>query len=681
MPTGKLAQNSFVMKIFSMKTGQFTLRSPSVFTIACATALATASLNAANAQAQTQTQTREAELPLVVVTANRMEQALQTASIGATVLLGDEIRESGVLDANEAVRKLGGVAARTDLNGGREFGLDLRGYGEAASQNLVVVVDGIRITQIDLASARLSSIAPEMIEKIEIIRGGASVMWGEGAAGGVISVTTKNGTAKGLSGSVSYAAESFAGRDAQARVDVVGDVASFNVNARHYRTDGYRDNSANEQTTYSLGGALNLGAFKARLGYSNDAQDSRFPGALTLAQFAVNPRQTQKPNEFGLVKESRANANLAYKIGNIQAFLDVGQRSRSTDSDFSGYVIKAKSDSVQVSPRLVYEAEIANAVLTSIIGYDYNTAKASSLASWSDELARQNSKAWFGNVSALLASDTRLSAGARAEKFKKSAIDPFNMTQYAFNDQLSAWDLGLNQTMFKGLDVYARAAKSYRLPNIDENRQVTGQLRPTLSRDLEIGAKYQKQTLSAAVRVFKQTSVDEIAFDSNIPPYGANVNQDAIKRTGVELEGRYKWASGFDMGATLQHISATFSNGANVGKRVPLVSDLTLTTHVGYAMSVRSRVEISAQHRSGALAGGDTANACADTVPSATYYNARYIFKSAGNGNGKGWTLAAEVNNLTNKQSYSYAFTYACSPATVYSDTGRAFSLRAKYAF
>ncbi len=248
-----------------MKNRQFILRQSPVARALAAAFAATLSANAAYAQS---TQAVPAQLPDVVVTANRMEQALQTAPIGATVILGEDIRASGVLDANEAVRKLGGVTSRTDLNGGREFSLDLRGYGETASQNLVVVVDGIRITQIDLASARLSSISPDMIERIEIIRGGSSVMWGEGASGGVISVTTKKGLAKGLSGSVSLGLESFKGRDGQANVGLVGELGSFNVNARNYQTDGYRDNNANKQTSYSLAGATKLGGLNVQLGHS-----------------------------------------------------------------------------------------------------------------------------------------------------------------------------------------------------------------------------------------------------------------------------------------------------------------------------------------------------------------------------------------------------------------------------
>ncbi len=658
-----------------MKTRQFTLRQACAvraFSLACVSAAS--ALTPGSVHAQT-APSALVQLPTVVVTANRMEQALQTAPIGATVILGDEIRASGVLDANEAVRKLGGVASRIDLNGGREFTLDLRGYGETASQNLVVVVDGIRITQIDLVSARLSSIAPDMIERIEIIRGGASVMWGEGAAGGVIAVTTKLNSNKGISGSVALGLESYKGRDVQGRVDVVGDIASFNVNTRNYQTNGYRDNSANEQTTYSLGTALMLGSFKAKLGYSSDVQDSRFPGALSFADFAAKPTSTQTPNDYGKIDETKSAANLSYKLNYWQVFLDLAQRNRTSSSQFYGANL-SKSQNTQFSPRIVNDIQVGTHLITTVLGYDSNRAEANNLVT--NEAAQQQSTAWFANSDVLFDSQTRLSLGARSEVFNKNAVTPASSTSYAFKDRLNAWSLAINQTVASGVDVYGRAAKSYRLPNIDENRSPAGlppqpQIRPTIAKDLELGAKWTQAKSSATARIFRQTSVDEIAY---VSPY--NINQDAIKRTGVELEGSHQLNQQWSVGGNIQKIAVQFSNGINVGKRVPHVSDLTFSARVAYAFNLQHRLEMSAQHRSSAFPFSDNANTCVTKVPSTTYLNARYNYSAEVAG--KGWSLIAEVNNLNDKSSYS--FNYDCTfGGAVYPDSGRTFNVRAKYSF
>jgi iron complex outermembrane recepter protein len=179
----------------------------------------------------------------VVITANRLEQALQTAPIGVSVILGVDIRASGVLDANEAVRKLGGVSARSDLNGGREYSLEL-------------------------ASARLSAISPDQIERIEIVRGGSSVMWGEGASGGVIAVTTKKGAVKpGLTGSVQQGFESYGGHDTRLGLQMAASSnVVFTAGLRQYANDGYRQNSAQKQELANFGVQVGEGGFKARVG-------------------------------------------------------------------------------------------------------------------------------------------------------------------------------------------------------------------------------------------------------------------------------------------------------------------------------------------------------------------------------------------------------------------------------
>jgi outer membrane receptor for ferrienterochelin and colicin len=68
-------------------------------------------------------------------------------AVGATVITAEEIRRAGVVDVNAAIRKIGGVYGRQSLDGSPDFGLDLRGFGTNSSQNLVILVDGVRLSK------------------------------------------------------------------------------------------------------------------------------------------------------------------------------------------------------------------------------------------------------------------------------------------------------------------------------------------------------------------------------------------------------------------------------------------------------------------------------------------------------------------------------------------------------
>ncbi len=79
--------------------------------------------------------------------------------------------------------------------------LDMRGYGiENGNQNLVVVVNGRRLNNIDMSPQLLSSIPLESIEKIEILKGSGSVIYGDGANSGVINIVTDKKNANYIKG-------------------------------------------------------------------------------------------------------------------------------------------------------------------------------------------------------------------------------------------------------------------------------------------------------------------------------------------------------------------------------------------------------------------------------------------------------------------------------------------------
>jgi iron complex outermembrane recepter protein len=643
--------------------------------IAAACALACASSFAQNANNATP------ELKPVVVSASRMEQVLQTAPVGASVILGEDIRASGVRDANEAVRLLGGVPSRGDLMGGREFSLDLRGYGESASQNLVVVIDGIRITENELAGARLSGISSEMIERIEIVRGGAGAIWGEGASGGVISVTTK-GVKAGLSANMSLALESYAGRDAQASVEAgSNDGFGFYARLRDYRSDGFRDNSKQRQNSASLGITMNTGAFKLRMGLDRESNSSRFAGSLSIAQFQANPRQTLTPDDFGNMLLERVSAAMSYKLGGWTMALDLAQRERSTQSNFigSGFDARGTSSQSQVSPRLSYAGDVGGVGLLALLGHDNINWTANYQNNFGqNEDATQSNRAWYGKLDALLPTQTRLSLAARREQVRKGAQDPSAFVPLAYSNQFSlpAWDLAVNQTIASGWDVYARTGKSFRVANVDESRFVNATLQPMTARDTELGLKYLQGSSSAALRIFRQSSTQEIAFD---PINFVNVNQDDISRRGVELEGRTQIAQAWDISGNLQLMNARFSAGPNVGKRVPLVSRTSASVRLGYALTAQHRIEAALQHRSSAPIGGDVANTCTDQAPANTRLDMRYSWREKADG--KGWRLAAAVDNVTDRKTYSYGFSAGCGFIGVYPDAGRVLRLTAGYTF
>ena len=609
-----------------------------------------------------------------VVTANRVEQNLQSAPFSAVVLTSEQILASGASDANDAIRRLVGIPSRTDLRGGRNYSLDLQGYGATADQNVVVIVDGVRISENELATSRLSAISPEMIESIEIIRGGSSVQWGEGASAGLINVVLKRGSRGAPSGSASVQLESFSGRDVRAQLQGGNGSVGFDLNVRRHDTDGYRNNSQNKQSTASVGvnGSAGAWGFRARVSLENEK--SRFPGGLTFAQYAANPRQTVTPDDFGNYAETRVSAGVDYKQGAWTFALDLGQRNRQSAGYFIGssYSGESKSDSSQVSPKATYAGRLGSGALTVVAGMDFNHWNYSAVDNFGqNENASQDNRALYLMGDLLLASGTRLTAGTRHEKVAKKALDANNFVNYDRPDSLNAWDLGVNQALPDGFNVYGRAAQAYRLPNVDENRYLVSALRPQITRDLEAGLKWQSAAgYRAGARVFRQKASDEIAYD---PTLFSNVNLDPTRRTGVELNGQAPLGRNVTLNGSLQTVDAKFSEGPNAGRQIPLVSQTSIALRLNWQIDARQRLGVGLQYLGSARFGNDNANTCARMIPASTLLDARYTWKL------DHVELSLAADNLTDRKSYSQAFN--CVKGSIYSDPGRVIKASVKYSF
>lgn len=613
----------------------------------------------------------------VVISASRMPQLLRSAPIGATVITAEQIQRAGVVDANEAVRKLGGVPGRTDLQGGRDPRLDLRGFGDSADQNLVVLVDGIRISENELATARLSSIPLDRIDRIEIIRGGASVLWGEGASAGVINVVLKQGASTAGAGRLMAAAESYSGHELLASGERTFGRLTVDGSARRIRSNGYRDNSHLRQDTGSLGVQWREGPWRASYRVQHEDQAAGLPGALKASLARRDPRQTTDPDNQGNLGETRQQAQLGWQSSNWSWSVDAGQRERDVTSRYGTSELNTSSTQTQVAPRVSWQDQVAGSDLRLTAGMDWQEWTFDSLGYGDRERGKQHNRAHYVHADVGLPSGTRVSAGWRSERVnKRSSIVGYNALQYSRDDDLNAGELGVSQAISGQWSVYLRGSTSYRLPNVDENRYTPAQraLNPQRNRDREVGAKWGQGAESATVRYFVQHTRDEIFYDA--ASYN-NVNIDPTRRKGVEAEVRAQVLPRLSVIATVQQLTARYTAGENAGKSMVLVSPRSATLRSNWQVDAHQSFEVGAQFLAAARYFSDTANSCTVRVPSSTLFDARYAWKQSD------WSVALAVNNLFDRQgtNFGYATGTDCSNPVVYPYAGRNWRLSVNRAF
>jgi len=620
-----------------------------------------------------QTPVRTVTLPETIVTATRFAEPAQSLPFGVSVITADDIRASGAATINEALMRVLGVVGRQDFYGGGEYNLDLRGFGATADNNQIVIVDGLRVSEADLGGTRLAGIPIESVERIEVLRGSGSVLYGEGATGGVIVVTTKAGAGKDRRNTASaYAAAGTYGlRDLRASATVAAGGFSLDAAGQKRETDNHRDNFRSETDAVSVTGQWSNDWLRVGARYGRDALDGGLPGGLTQAQYEANPSQTNTPNDESSIRNERTSVFAQAQLGGWELAADAGRREKGLTSMNSGFGFDYDVDATNYSLRARNEAGIGSMKNQLIVGADH--------ARWTREVlgafgstANQTSRAWYVKDDVTLASGTRLSAGLRTEKMDKDNSGAAT----GVADRQNAWEFGVSHPFTSSLTAYARAGRSYRLANVDEfGYTAPGTiLKPQTSRDLELGARWAYAAGKVEARLYRSLLDNEIGFDPNAAGtfFGANVNFDPTRRQGLEIDTSHAMTRTVRLRVNAAVRQATFRSGAYAGKDVPLVPSKTLAVRADWAPAAGHRVTggvnwVSSQHP-------DYDNAC--TMPAYTTADVRYAFQ---------WDrveLSLGVTNLFDKKYFTQAF--RCSAGvinTIYPEPGRAFTAAVRYQF
>lgn len=632
------------------------------------------------------------KLTPVTVSASRFETT--EAPIGATVITAEQIREAGASSINEAIRQIAGVFGRQNLSGTTDSSLDLRGFGTNSDQNVAVFVDGIRISENELTTAMMSIVPIESVERIEIVRGGSSVLYGDGATGGTIQIITKRGSANATRGSVVLEAGSYGYQELRASLAKGWDNFSIDANLGTLRTDNYRDNNSLRQDNFS--GGMQWASKEGRIGIRIDSirQDSRYAGALTQEQYKQNPRQTVTPLDFGSIDSDRYTLFGERNLGNLIVAAELSHRDKRGNTlfadDFGGVSNgQFKSEATQFSPRIKYVTNTGSIRNEAVVGFDFLDSSRGRdsvyKSAFPDFLSGSNTSQ---KSTAIYARDeiqfgqARVALGVRHEKFDQSYEDKFTASNnYNQKFSLNAWDLQGSYQIVPLVSVFAKAGKSYRVANVDENSYSlnNARLKPQNSNDLEFGTSVGNEARKITARVFRHNLTDEIFFNPNLPGpggMGVNVNLDKTRRQGIELEASNRLSESLTVSAIVQHVSAKFRSGANDGKGLVLVPKNIATVRLSWLQGTGQTATLGAQWVDSQRFGSDFNNNCGAEIPSYTTVDGRYSMRVGA------WEFAIVGSNLTDKNYYGQAFgdRNSCKNG-IYPNTGRALKFSARMDF
>jgi vitamin B12 transporter len=183
----------------------------------------------------------------VVVTATRLPSTVGAATVSATVISGDALRARGISTVQQALEQVPGLFAPRSGSFGGQTSLFLRGGQSDYTQ---VMIDGVPVNDpggfLDLAN-----LTTDNVERIEVVRGPSSVLYGANAVTGVVQIFTRDGAGKSRL-TASARGGTYGTRETDATLMGGGSRASGSLSVAHHGSDGiYAFNDQSRDNVFS----------------------------------------------------------------------------------------------------------------------------------------------------------------------------------------------------------------------------------------------------------------------------------------------------------------------------------------------------------------------------------------------------------------------------------------------
>ena len=632
----------------------------------------------------------------IVVTATRFEDKSGDQPVSVTVITAEDIRNSGETSLPRLLARQPGVFVR-DNSGSPDMQVDLRGFGVTGDQNTLILLDGRRLSEYELTTARWSSIPIESIDRIEIVRGSGAVLYGGGATGGVINVITKEPDRGTKSFDVYAGGGSYNTRDYRVGGQIANQTIGLGLNGGHYTSDNYRQNNRVDQDNFVADlrnfdpdHRLNL-----KLGY--DKQDLRLPGTRTEAELNTDRRGTRTPTDFSNRSGGFANLSGQFRLGDAELVTDLGYRQKNNDfhAAFSGLSLDGNTnvETWSFSPRLKIPYSAFGVNNSLVVGvdwedWDYTSTRTNPASATAQQ---RNSAVYLQNVSTLIPGTT-LALGGRLQRVDFEASDstlPAGGAAEEQNRNLSAYEIGARHQLNGAVAIYGKYGYSFRVATLDEiyspglgaffiPPSVTF-IEPQTSHDAELGIEAQFGPGRYRIAVYRSDLKNEIHFDSNA---FSNVNLPPTRRSGMELEGKWTLTRSALLFANYTYSDAIIRSGSLggidvSGNRIPLVPRNMANAGIDWSITERTRLNAAVNYVGSQLYDGDESNTFGKQMPA--YWTADLgVFHTIDN-----WTFGASVRNLFDEKYYTYALaiTFPTSTFVAYPSPERNFLVSAQYRF
>ena len=494
--------------------------------------------------------TDETKLDTVIVTGSRLDQTLTEVGSSVSVITREDLDQLGVDFALDAVATAPGVTINQNGAFGGNASVRIRG---ASTDQTLVLIDGVPVNDPTGTGGgyNFAHLDTDSIDRIEVLKGPQSTLWGSDAIGGVISITTKR-PAEGLSGTLFGEYGSFNTLRGGAAISNANEVGDFRLAATGLSTDGIsKADEANgnteddgyESQTLAAKGGLNLPA-NIRLDTSllwSDAE-SEYDSYAFGAQGSVADGDEVSNSET-------LSGNVSLKIplleGRLENLVQIGYADIERENVSNG-VQSYFTEGDRVLYR--YQGTLAiNDANTLAFGAEHEETSANEQDSSIDSL--------FALYEFKPVEDLTLTGGLRVDDHETFGSETTGRVA-------AAW------TATEHVTFKASWGQGFKAPSIFQSTYIcsfcgltepNANLEPETSEAFDIGVQWQSsdQRLTLGATVFDQETENLIDFS-----YTAGYDNIAlVDSQGIELTGAYSVTDWLGVAASYTFIDAEDGEG------------------------------------------------------------------------------------------------------------------------
>ena len=561
------------------------------------------------------------------ITSTAIEQDELKSTDAVEVYTQKDIQKAHVQNVYEFLNQQTSVISMPSYGNPFSQKLDMHGYGIGDGyQNIVITINGRKINNIDMVAPLLSSISPEAISRIEIIKSSGIVMGGDGANAGVINIQTKKSNDK----EVSFYGGTYGMADGSFYVGHSGDKLSVSVSAeaqknsgiRHLNSDGDKDENRLSTGNFDLA-YTPTEDIELRLNAAFARTEINYAGSLSEEQYEDDPTQEGTSYTSQNYDTDVIGAGVSYFFTDtLSLSADASREKKKSDStNVSSYgpynwIADYLYDTFRIN--FEYESDLVD-IIVGIDGFNGERNSHATLYGAKNTTTKDNIAGFLMTEWKLGSSSIK--AGYRYEQVSYKFSDATQSN--SDDDTLHGVEIGYNLKLDSEKSIFLNYAHSYQSPDIDRffSYGVFNEfIEPMEANNFTLGFNYIQSTNKLKISAYYVDLKNEIYYYKDAvnvypdPSLSVNTNIDASHKIGLDLYDRWIINKNFELVANYNYVQAIIDeeegrNGEDYsGNELPGVSNHNAKLTLSYLPNERTRLAFTQLYRSEAYAANDFQN-------------------------------------------------------------------------